>query len=137
MRQKLVVIGNGMAGGRVLEGLLERGADRYDVTVFGAEPHPTYNRIMLSPVLAGERTFDDIVTHDRAWYAENGLDLRAGIRIDAIDRGAREVVAADGSRFPYDRLVIATGSHPFVIPVPGRDLPGVITFRDIADVDAM
>jgi nitrite reductase (NADH) large subunit len=137
MRQKLVLIGNGMAGVRVLEELLERAPDRYDVTVFGAEPHPTYNRIMLSPVLAGEKKFDDIVTHDRAWYAENGFDLRAGVRIDAIDRGAREVVAADGSRFPYDRLVIATGSHPFVIPVPGRDLPGVITFRDIADVDAM
>jgi nitrite reductase (NADH) large subunit len=137
MRQKLVVIGNGMAGVRVLEELLERAPDRYDVTVFGAEPHPTYNRIMLSPVLAGEKTFDDIVTHDRAWYAQKGFDLRAGLRIDAIDRGARDVVAADGSRFPYDRLVIATGSHPFVIPVPGRDLPGVITFRDIADVDAM
>ena len=105
--------------------------------MFGAEPHPTYNRIMLSPVLAGEKRFEDIVTHDRAWYSENGFDLRAGLRIDTIDRSARDVVAADGSRFPYDRLVIATGSHPFVIPVPGRDLPGVITFRDIADVDAM
>jgi nitrite reductase (NADH) large subunit len=137
MRQKLVLIGNGMAGVRVLEELLERAPDRYDITVFGAEPHPTYNRIMLSPVLAGEKRFEDIVTHDRAWYAQSGFDLRAGVRIDAIDRGAREVLAADGSRFPFDRLVIATGSHPFVIPVPGRDLPGVITFRDIADVDAM
>ena len=137
MRQKLVLIGNGMAGVRVLEELLERAPDRYDVTVFGAEPHPTYNRIMLSPVLAGEKSFEDIVTHNRAWYAENGFDLRAGLCIDAIDRGARDVVAADGIRFPFDRLVIATGSHPFVIPVPGRDLPGVITFRDIADVDAM
>jgi nitrite reductase (NADH) large subunit len=137
MRPRLVLIGNGMAGVRVLEELLERAPDRYDVTVFGAEPHPTYNRIMLSPVLAGEKRFEDIVTHDRAWYAQNGFDLRAGLRIDAIDRSARDVVAADGSRFAYDRLVIATGSHPFVIPVPGRDLPGVITFRDIADVDAM
>jgi nitrite reductase (NADH) large subunit len=137
MREKLVLIGNGMAGVRVLEELLERAPEKYDVTVFGAEPHPTYNRIMLSPVLAGEKRFDDIVTHDRNWYARNGFGLRAGTRIDTIDRVAREVVTSDGSRVPYDRLVIATGSHPIVIPVPGKDLPGVITFRDIADVDAM
>lgn len=137
MREKLVLIGNGMAGVRVLEELLERAPDRYDVTVFGAEPHPTYNRIMLSPVLAGEKRFEDIVTHDRAWYARSGLDLRVGTRVDGIDRGSRMIVAADGSRMPYDRLVIATGSHPILIPVPGTDLPGVITFRDIADVDAM
>jgi nitrite reductase (NADH) large subunit len=137
MREKLVLIGNGMAGVRVLEELLERAPDTYDVTVFGAEPHPTYNRIMLSPVLAGEKRFDDIVTHDRAWYAGNGFALHAGTRIDAIDRATRAVVMSDGRRVPYDRLVIATGSHPFIVPVPGKDLPGVVTFRDIADVDAM
>ena len=122
MRQKLVLIGNGMAGVRVLEELLERAPDRYDVTVFGAEPHPTYNRIMLSPVLAGEKRFEDIVTHDRAWYARNGFDLRAGVRIDAIDRGAREVVAADGSRFPYrpvgDRDRLASLRHSGSRPRP-------------------
>src|SRR5512145_2040485 len=120
MREKLVLIGNGMAGVRVLEELLERAPDRYDVTVFGAEPHPTYNRIMLSPVFAGEKSFGDIVTPDRAWYSQSGFDLHAGLRIDVVDRDARVVVIAVGSRFPYDRLVIATGSHPFVIPVPGR-----------------
>jgi nitrite reductase (NADH) large subunit len=137
MREKLVLIGNGMAGVRVLEELLERAPEKYDVTVFGAEPHPTYNRIMLSPVLAGEKRFDDIVTHDRAWYAGNGFALYAGTRIDSLDRAARAVVTSDGRRVPYDRLVIATGSHPFIVPVPGKDLPGVVTFRDIADVDAM
>ncbi|WP_119304168.1 nitrite reductase large subunit NirB [Dongia deserti] len=137
MKEKLILIGNGMAGVRVLEELLERAPGRYEVTVFGAEPHPTYNRIMLSPVLAGEKQFEDIVTHDRAWYAQNGFDLRTGTRIESVDRTAREVVASDGSRMPYDRLVIAAGSHPILIPVPGKDLPGVITFRDIADVDAM
>jgi len=137
MREKLVLIGNGMAGVRVLEELVERAPEKYDVTVFGAEPHPTYNRIMLSPVLAGEKRFDDIVTHDHTWYVGNGFALHSGSRIDGIDRAAREVVTSDGRRVPYDRLVIATGSHPFIIPVPGKDLPGVVTFRDIADVDAM
>jgi nitrite reductase (NADH) large subunit len=137
MRQKLVLIGNGMAGVRVLEELLERAPEKYDVTVFGAEPHPTYNRIMLSPVLAGEKRFDDIVTHGHAWYAQNGFALHTATRIDGIDRTARQVVTSDGRRVPYDRLVIATGSHPFIVPVPGKDLPGVVTFRDIADVDAM
>jgi nitrite reductase (NADH) large subunit len=137
MREKLVIIGNGMAGVRVLEELMERVPDKYDVAVFGAEPHPTYNRIMLSPVLAGEKRFDDIVTHDRAWYAENGFALHTGTRIDGIDRAACEVVTSDGKRVPYDRLVIATGSHPFIVPVAGKELPGVVTFRDIADVDAM
>src|SRR5687767_7554869 len=100
MREKLVVIGNGMAGVRVLEELLELAPEKYDVTVFGAEPHPTYNRIMLSPVLAGEKKFDDIVTHDRAWYAGHGFALHAGMRIDAIDRAGRHVVTSDGRRVP-------------------------------------
>ncbi|GAB2175969.1 nitrite reductase large subunit NirB [Dongia sp. agr-C8] len=137
MRKRLVLIGNGMAGARLLEELQERAPGKYEVTVFGAEPHPTYNRIMLSPVLAGEKTFNEIVTHDRAWYAGHGFHLRTGTPITAIDRAQQEVVAGDGTRTPYDKLVIATGSHPFIIPVPGRELPGVITFRDAADVDAM
>src|SRR5687768_1977969 len=124
MREKLILIGNGMAGARLLEELQERAPGKYEVTVFGAEPHPTYNRIMLSPVLAGEKRFEEIVTHDRAWYAGNGFHLKTGTLITSIDREAREVVAADGARTPYDKLVIATGSHPFIIPVPGKELPG-------------
>src|SRR3954467_8068293 len=137
MREKLVLIGNGMAGARLLEELQERAPGKYAVTVFGAEPHPTYNRIMLSPVLAGEKKFDEIVTPDPAGYAGHGFTLKTGTPIAAIDRDKKEVVAADGTRTPYDKLVIATGSHPVIIPVPGKDLPGVITFREAADVDAM
>jgi nitrite reductase (NADH) large subunit len=137
MRERLVLVGNGMAGARLLEELQERAPGKYEVTVFGAEPHPTYNRIMLSPVLAGEKRFDEIVTHDRAWYSGNGFHLKTGMPIIAIDRDKREVVAADRTRTSYDKLVIATGSHPVIIPVPGKELPGVITFRDAADVDAM
>jgi nitrite reductase (NADH) large subunit len=137
MKEKLVLIGNGMAGVRALEELLARAPDRYDVTVFGAEPHATYNRIMLSPVLAGETQFDDIVTHDRAWYAQNGFALHTDEAVTAIDRNARSVTTVKGNVFAYDRLILATGSHPIMIPVPGRDLPGVVTFRDIGDVERM
>ncbi|WP_223799853.1 nitrite reductase large subunit NirB [Sphingomonas nostoxanthinifaciens] len=133
----LVVIGNGMAGCRAVEELLEREQGRYQVTIFGAEPHVNYNRIMLSPVLAGEKTFDEIVINDRAWYADNGIELIASDPVDAIDREAKTVTARSGRTVAYDKLLIATGSDPFIIPVPGKDLPGVITFRDMADVDHM
>jgi nitrite reductase (NADH) large subunit len=137
MKQRLVVVGNGMAGVRAIEELLDRAPGRYDITVFGSEPHPTYNRIMLSPVLAGEKSFQDIVTHDRAWYESHGIELHTGTAVTAIDRATQVVVTADGRRYAYDRLLLATGSNPFIVPVPGRELPGVITFRDMADVDAM
>jgi nitrite reductase [NAD(P)H] large subunit len=136
-REKLIVIGNGMAGIRAVEELLERAPDRFDITVFGAEPHETYNRIMLSPVLAGEMTFLEIVTHDRAWYARHNLALRAQEPVIQIDRNARTVTTAKGAVEPYDRILLATGSHPIIIPVPGHDLPGVVSFRDIGDVDRM
>ena len=136
-RPKLVVVGNGMAGIRTVEELLKLDPEAYDITVFGAEPHGNYNRILLSPVLAGEKLFEDIVTHDRAWYARNGISLHAGDMVTAIDRQRRVVVAASGLEVPYDRLLIATGSKPFIIPVPGHTLPGVIAFRDINDVEAM
>ncbi|MGI4797958.1 MAG: nitrite reductase large subunit NirB [Janthinobacterium lividum] len=135
--RRLVVIGNGMAGCRAVEELLEREPGRYQVTIFGAEPHVNYNRIMLSPVLAGEKTFDEIVINDRAWYADNGIELIASDPVDAIDRQAKTVMARSGRTVAYDKLLIATGSDPFIIPVPGKDLPGVITFRDMADVDHM
>jgi nitrite reductase (NADH) large subunit len=136
-RRRLVVVGNGMAGIRTLEEILARAPDRFDVTVFGAEPHGNYNRILLSPVLAGEKTFADIVTHDRAWYAESGIELIAGEAIAEIDRTAREVRGEHGTRRSYDVLLLATGSDPFIVPVPGHALPGVIAFRDIADVGKM
>jgi len=136
-KEKLVLIGNGMAGVRALEELLKLAPDMYEITVFGAEPHPNYNRIMLSPVLAGEKNIDDIVLNDRDWYAENGITLETGDAITRIDRVARKVITESGNEAPYDRLLIATGSNPVMIPVPGHDKTGVIGFRDIADVNAM
>jgi nitrite reductase (NADH) large subunit len=136
-RPRLVVIGNGMAAGRVLEELCERSAGAYRITVFGAEPRVNYNRIMLSPVLAGEKRFEDIVIHDDDWYVQRGVRLVKGEAVVAIDRAAKTVVTASGRIEPYDRLLIATGSSPIVIPVPGASLPGVVTFRDLDDVGAM
>lgn len=136
-RLKLVMIGNGMAGVRTLEELLKIAPDLYDITVFGAEPHPNYNRILLSPVLAGEQTFDDIVLNDLAWYADHGIELRLGSKVLEIDRVRRQVIADDGSRAAYDRLLIATGSRPFMLPIPGNTLDGVIGYRDIADTRLM
>ncbi|WP_366943256.1 FAD-dependent oxidoreductase [Nevskia sp.] len=126
-----------MAGIRTVEELLKLDGERYDITVFGTEPHGNYNRILLSPVLAGEKQFEDIVTHDRAWYAKHGILLYAGNPVVAIDRKRRVVKALDGLEVQYDRLLIATGSKPFIIPVPGHQLPGVIAFRDINDVETM
>ena len=137
MKQKLVVIGNGMAGIKAVEELLDRAPDHYQITVFGAEPHGNYNRILLSPVLAGEKTIADIMLNDRNWYAEHGITLHAGVAVTRIDRSRKLVIGEDGTEAPYDRLLIATGSNPIILPVPGADLPGVVTFRDIADVDAM
>jgi len=136
MTEKLVVIGAGMASGRMLEQLFEAAPGRFDVTLFGAEPRGNYNRIMLSPVLAGEKTYEAIVTHDGAWYDSHGVTCRFGETVTRIDRAARVVHSAGGTT-PYDRLVIATGSAPFIIPVAGRDLPGVMAFRDYDDVQAM
>ena len=136
-KMKLVMIGNGMAGVRTLEELIKLAPDMYDITVFGAEPHPNYNRILLSPVLAGEMTIQDIILNDRQWYADNGIELHLDNRVERIDRTGRRVIAADGTVCEYDRLLLATGSSPFILPVPGKDLPGVISYRDIADTDAM
>ncbi|NKB15694.1 MAG: NAD(P)/FAD-dependent oxidoreductase [Sphingomonadales bacterium] len=136
-RERLVVIGNGMAGCRAVEEILARDPARYRISIFGAEPRVNYNRIMLSPVLAGEKTFNDIVINDAAWYADNAITLFAGDPVTAVDRTERYVIAASGHREPYDRLIIATGSDPVIIPVPGHDLAGVVTFRDLDDVDKM
>jgi nitrite reductase [NAD(P)H] large subunit len=136
-KPKLVVIGNGMAGVRAVEELLKLAPDLYDITIFGAEPHPNYNRILLSPVLAGEQTVDEIILNGLDWYRDNGIRLNLGRKVVKVERVAREVVADDGSREPYDRLLLATGSNPFILPVPGRELEGVITYRDIGDTEAM
>lgn len=136
MKRKLVVIGAGMASGRMLERLFKAAPDAYDVTLFGAEPRGNYNRIMLSPVLAGATTFDEIVVHDAAWYAAHGVACRFGETVTKIDRAAKTVHSRNG-KTPYDRLVIATGSAPFVIPVAGKELQGVLSFRDFDDVSAM
>lgn len=137
VKQRLVVVGNGMAGMRTVEELLKLDADLYDITVFGAEPRVNYNRIMLSPVLAGEKTLDDIILHSRAWYAENGIVLHAGDPVVAIDRARRIVRARSGLEVSYDRLLLATGSSPFIVPVPGARLAGVVGFRDLDDVGVM
>jgi nitrite reductase (NADH) large subunit len=138
---KLVMVGNGMAGVRTLEELLKLAPDLYDITVFGAEPHPNYNRILLSPVLAGEQTLDEIILNPLSWYEEHGITLHLGRKVTQIDRVRRKVVADDGTNPPvvaeYDRLLIATGSLPFMLPVPGKELDGVIAYRDIADTQAM
>ncbi len=136
-KQKLVLIGNGMAGIRTLEELFKLQPDRYEVTVFGAEPHPNYNRILLSPVLAGEQAFEDIVLNPLAWYAEHGITLHLGKEVTRIDRARRTVIAADGTQADYDRLLLATGSLPFILPVPGKELKGVISYRDIYDTQTM
>ncbi|MCR6632308.1 MAG: nitrite reductase large subunit NirB [Magnetospirillum sp.] len=136
-RQRLVVIGNGMAGMRTVEELLARAPVRYDITVFGAEPHPNYNRIMLSSVLAGEKRIDDIVINTRDWYADNGITLFTGDPVLSIDRAGKTVTATSGRVVTYDKLLISTGSKPLMPPLPGLTLPGVVAFRDIADVDAM
>ena len=121
--------------------MLKLAPDLYDITVFGAEPHPNYNRILLSPVLAGEQTLEEIVLNDWAWYTDNGITLHAGFKVTQVDRVKRMVTAQNNAgetlTTPYDRLVMATGSNPFILPLPGKDLQGVLAYRDIADTQAM
>src|SRR5210317_406630 len=108
MKEKLVLIGNGMAGVRTLEELLKIAPEQYDITVFGAEPYGNYNRIMLSPVLAGEKTIDDIMLNDEQWYIDNDITLYKGKTVTEIDRVNRRVAADDGTTADYDRLLLAT-----------------------------
>lgn len=143
-RARLVVVGNGMAGARLVEEVLERGGgEQYRITVYGAEPHGCYNRIMLSQVLAGEEHEDAIVLNSHDWYAEAGVELRAGVRVERIDTAAKQVLAHDGTACRYDHLVLATGSHSFIPPVKGvrtgggELLPGVFGFRTIDDTRAV
>ncbi|MET0437127.1 MAG: FAD-dependent oxidoreductase [Devosia sp.] len=135
-KHKLVVVGAGMASGRALEHIFANAPGQYEVTLFGAEPRGNYSRLMLSPVLAGEKTFEETVTHDAAWYAHHEVRARFGEHVTSIDRH-RKLVFSRGGETPYDTLIIATGSAPFILPVAGKDLPGVLAFRDLDDVEAM
>jgi nitrite reductase (NADH) large subunit len=136
-RERLVVVGNGMAGCRAVEEVLKRDPDRYEIVVFGAEPHVNYNRIMLSPVLAGEKTFGDIIINDEGWYRDNAITLHTSCNVTSIDTANRIVFAEGGIVEAYDRLILATGSDAVRLPLPGANLDGVITFRDLSDVEAM
>ena len=137
IRQKLVLIGNGMAGVNTLEHILKLLQEQYDITVFGSEPHPNYNRIMLSYVLEGSKTIDDIILNSWAWYEEHHITLHTGTTITAIDTQQKIVFADNGLTAAYDRLIIATGSNPIILPVPGHQKQGVVGFRDIADCSVM
>ena len=134
---KLVVIGNGMAGMRTVDELLKIAPDMYDITVIGKEPYGNYNRIMLSPVLAGEKHFDDIVLHTQKWYKKQGIVLVVGQMVVDVNRKKKQVIADAGLSFDYDRLLLATGSVPFIIPIPNHNHACVLSFRDIQDVEAM
>jgi nitrite reductase (NADH) large subunit len=126
-----------MAGMRTLEELLSRAPDKYDITVFGAEPRLNYNRIMLSPILAGEKEFEEIILNDWDWYEKHDIQLHAGDTVVGVDRHKKIITSARGRSIEYDKLLLATGSEPIIIPVPGHDKEGVITFRDMGDVDTM
>jgi nitrite reductase (NADH) large subunit len=136
-KERLIVIGNGMAGCRAVEEILKRDPNRYAITMFGAEPRPNYNRIMLSPVLAGEKTFDDIIINGPEWYRDNNIALQTGCKVTSIDPASHTIFADGGVVEQYDKLVLATGSDPVVLPLPGANLQGVVAFRDIDDVDRM
>ncbi|HQX90569.1 MAG TPA: FAD-dependent oxidoreductase, partial [Moraxellaceae bacterium] len=136
-KRNLIVIGNGMAGIRTVEELLALAPEKYAITVISSESVGAYNRIMLSPVLAGEKSFDDIVTHPEAWYAERDITLLAGRTVTDIERAKRVAHLDDGTVLSYDRVLFATGSVPFIIPVPGHQHPDVVSFRDIQDVNRM
>jgi len=137
MKLKLIVIGSGMVGARLIERILAKSPNLYDIRVFNKEPNGGYNRIMLSPVLAGEKTIPDIMTHNHDWFKQRDIHLHAGTEIHEIDSLNKTVKTDLGATYQYDKLVIATGSSPFILPVPGNDLPGLVTFRDIRDVNQM
>lgn len=137
MRERLIVVGNGMVGLRFVEELVARAEGRYRISIIGKEPQPAYNRVLLSSLLAGEVSAPDVRFRDRGWYAEHGLELLLGSAAESIDAGTRVLRLADGRTLAFDRLVLATGSQPIHPPAPGMTLPGVMTFRDLADVEAI
>src|SRR3990167_5062799 len=136
-KKRLILIGNGMAGIACLEEIFRLDPDRYDVTVFGAENYPNYNRILLSQVLQGDTALESIILNPESWYHDHGIQLHLGEPVARIDREQKTVVSASGNECPYDRLIIATGSHPIMLPLPGKEKEGVIAFRNIDDCKAM
>ncbi|MUG69129.1 nitrite reductase large subunit NirB [Paenibacillus validus] len=136
-KEKLVLVGNGMAGVNAVEHLLKLAPGKYDVTIFGSEPHPNYNRILLSYVLAGDSSVDDIVIHPFEWYENNGITLYTGQTVTAIDTAAQTVTSDQGLTVAYDKLILATGSNPFMLPLPGADKEGVMAYRTIHDCEKM
>lgn len=137
MQQKLIVIGSGMVGSRLIERVLAEAPQRYDVRVFNKEPTGGYNRIMLSPVLSGEKSIPEIMTHDQDWFKSRSVKLHTGTEIAQIDTYNQLVKTGSGDKHPYDKLILATGSKPFILPIEGSQLPGVVAFRDIRDVNRM
>lgn len=136
-KEKLVLVGNGMAGVNAVEHLLKLAPGKYEVTIFGSEPHPNYNRILLSYVLAGDSKVDDIVIHPYEWYENNGITLYTGQTVTAIDTAAQTVTSDKGLTVSYDKLILATGSNPFMLPLPGADKEGVMAYRTIDDCEKM
>jgi nitrite reductase (NADH) large subunit len=137
MSEPLIVIGNGMAAARLVDELARRALGRYAVAVIGEEPRLAYNRVLLSALLADEVGFDDIELRPARWWQDRGVTLRYGVRATAVDAAARNVTLAGGTRLSFSKLVFATGSQPIKPDIPGMDLPGVLTFRDVDDVNAI
>lgn len=137
MKSKLVLIGNGMAGVRCVEEILALEPDRFEITIIGSEPYTNYNRIMLSKVLQGNTSIQDITINDQSWYDERGITLHKGEEAIAIDSDRRRVRTSTGREVDYDKLILATGSNPFMLPLPGADKPGVLAFRNIKDCNAL
>ncbi|SIS68280.1 NAD(P)/FAD-dependent oxidoreductase [Neptunomonas antarctica] len=133
----LVIIGSGMAGGRLLDEIIRRQPERFKISVFGEERHPNYNRIMLSPLLAGDVSKDDIVLNSHEWYAKHNITLFAGERIIDIDRTQKCLHSDTGTELNYDHLVFATGSRPAKIQASGQQLSNIFDFRTLEDVDAI
>ncbi|MCP3028335.1 nitrite reductase large subunit NirB [Halobacillus sp. A5] len=136
-KQKLVLIGNGMAGVRAVEEILKLSPDQFDITVFGSEPYPNYDRIQLSKVLQGDTEISDITLNSWEWYEENNILLYPGETVTAVDTEKQTVTTDKDRQVPYDKLIMATGSVPFMLPLPGADKEGVTAFRDIKDCEQM
>ena len=135
MSEPLIIVGNGMAAARLVEELAKRTLGRYAVAVVGEEPRLAYNRVLLSALLAEEVGASDIELKPARWWRDRGVTLRYGVRATAIDAAARIVTLADGTQLSFSKLVFATGSQPIKLSIPGMELPGVLTFRDIDDVN--
>jgi len=137
MSEPLVIIGNGMAAARFVEELSTRALGRYAVAVVGEEPRLAYNRVLLSSVLAGEVAESEVELRPAQWWRDRGVTVLYGHAATAIDPEIRRVRLASGATLPYSKLVLATGSRPIRLPIPGSELPGVLTFRDLRDVAAI